>query len=79
MEEKLRVTELTKLRAPLGGQDIELQQIDYLVGGISLLRIRIREGRRFTVFDIDSTTAGQWADAMLSWSRAQSPQADASS
>ncbi len=79
MEEKLRVTELTKLRAPLGGQEIELQQIDYLVGGISLLRIRIREGRRFTVFDIDSATAGQWADAMLSWSRAQSPQADASS
>jgi hypothetical protein len=79
MEEKLRVTGLTKLRAPIGGQEIELQQIDYLVGGISLLRIRIREGRRFTVFDIDSTTAGEWADAMLRWSRAQTPQAGAPS
>jgi hypothetical protein len=79
MEDKLRVTELTKLRAPLGGQEIELQQIDYLTGGISLLRIRIREGRRFTVFDIDSATASQWANAMLRWSRAQNPQADATS
>jgi hypothetical protein len=77
MEDKLRVTELTKLRAPLGGQEIELQQIDYLTGGISLLRIRIREGRRFTVFD--SATASQWANAMLRWSRAQNPQADATS
>lgn len=79
MEEKLRVTGLTKLRAPIGGQEIELQQIDYLVGGISLLRVRIREGRRFTVFDIDSATAAEWAEAMLRWSRAQAPQTDASS
>jgi hypothetical protein len=73
MEEKLRVTELTKLRAPLGGQEIELQQLDYLAGGMSLLRIRIREGRRFTVFDIDPATANEWATAMLRWSAAQGP------
>ena len=73
MEEKLQVTELAKLRAPLGGQQIELQQIDYLFGGMSLLRIRIREGKRFTVFDIDPATASQWAEAMLRWSRAQAP------
>ncbi len=73
MEDKLRVTELTKLRAPLGGQEIELQQIDYVVGGISLLRIRIREGRRFTVFDIDPATAGAWGEIMQNWSRAHAP------
>jgi len=79
MEEKLRVTELTKLRAPLGGQQIELQQIDHLAGGMSLLRIRIREGRRFTVFDIDPATASAWAEAMQRWSQAQAPVANGTS
>ncbi|MCK7577050.1 MAG: hypothetical protein MZV65_15275 [Chromatiales bacterium] len=48
-----RLTPLAKLRAPLGAQEIELQQIDFDGGGMSLLRTRIREGSRFTVFDID--------------------------
>ena len=51
------LTPLAKLRAPLGGQEIELQQIDFDGGGMSLLRTRIREGSRFTVFDIDPVTA----------------------
>lgn len=75
-DDKLNVTPLARLRAPLGGQEIELQQIDYVIGGMSLLRIRIREGRRHTVFDIDAATAGAWADAMLQWSRARSPAPD---
>jgi hypothetical protein len=68
-DDKLLVTPLTSLRAPLGGQEIELQQIDYRHGGLSLLRIRIREGRRFTIFDIDAQTAAAWGGAMLDWSR----------
>ena len=67
-DDKLSVTPLARLRAPLGGQEIELQQIDYRHGGLSLLRIRIREGRRFTVFDIDAATARDWAAAMGRWS-----------
>ena len=34
---------------------------------MSLLRVRIREGRRFTVFDIDAATAEQWATHMADW------------
>jgi hypothetical protein len=68
-DDKLSVTPITRLRAPIGGQEIELQQIDYRHGGLSLLRIRIREGRRFTVFDIDADTAAAWGEAMLGWSR----------
>jgi hypothetical protein len=52
-----RLTPLAQLRAPLGGQEIELQQIDFDAGGMSLLRTRIREKSRFTVFDIDPITA----------------------
>ena len=66
-----RVTPLDKLRAPLGGQEIELQQIDYDGGGMSLLRTRIRENSRFTVFDIDPQTAQAWGRALLRWAQGQ--------
>jgi hypothetical protein len=66
-----RLIPLAKLRVPLGGQDIELQQIDFDGGGMSLLRTRIREQSRFTVFDIDPVTAELWGQALLDWARAQ--------
>lgn len=66
-----RLIPLAKLRAPLGGQEIELQQIDFDGGGMSLLRTRIREGSRFTVFDIDPLTARQWGQALLAWAQEQ--------
>jgi len=69
--DKFTLTELAKMRVPLGGQEIELQQIDYAVGGMSLLRLRIREGKRFTVFDIDPATARQWGEEMIRWAQDQ--------
>jgi hypothetical protein len=66
-----RLQPVSKLRVPLGGQEIELHQIDFDAGGMSLLRIRIREKSRFTIFDIDPITAEQWGEALLSWARAQ--------
>lgn len=66
-----QTTTLEKFRVPLGNQEIELQQIDHVEGGISLLRIRIREGRRFTIFDIDPATARQWSKAMQNWAETQ--------
>jgi hypothetical protein len=66
-----RLTPVAKLRVPLGGQEIELQQIDHAAGGMSLLRTRIREQSRFTVFDIDPLTALAWADALQRWAQAQ--------
>jgi hypothetical protein len=65
------ISELAKLRVPLGGQEIELQQIDHAEGGMSLLRLRIREGKRFTIFDIDPETAQQWAVVMQDWAETQ--------
>jgi hypothetical protein len=66
-----RVTPLDKLRVPLGGQEIELQQIDFDAGGMSLLRTRIREKSRFTVFEIDAQTAAAWGQALLRWADSQ--------
>lgn len=62
-----RTVAVARLTVPLGGQEIELQQVDFAAGGMSFLRVRIREGRRFTVFDVDPDTAGEWAAAMLAW------------
>lgn len=56
---------------PLGGQQIELEQIEHAPGGLALLRVRIREGRRFTVFDIDAASARAWGEAMLAWAAQQ--------
>jgi hypothetical protein len=66
-----RLTSLAKLRVPMGGQEIELQQVDHEGGGMSLLRTRIREKSRFTVFDIDPQTAGEWGRALLNWAATQ--------
>ena len=62
---------IEKLINPLGGQVIELQQLDYPSGGISLLRTRIREKSRFTIFEVDAQTAAAWGEALLRWARTQ--------
>jgi hypothetical protein len=65
------ITPLEKLTIPLGGQVIELQQLDHDGGGMSLLRTRIREKSRFTVFEIDPLSAQIWGEALLRWARSQ--------
>ncbi len=71
------IREIDRFQVPLGGQEIQLQQIDHAEGGMSLLRLRIREGKRFTIFDIDPATAKTWADAMSAWADSQTGKADA--
>ena len=71
-----QLTPLAKFHAPLGGQQIELQQIVFEAGGLPLLRTRIREKSRFTVFDIDPLTARTWGEALLAWAGAPAPDAD---
>lgn len=65
------LTPLDRFTVPLGGQDIELAQIDHVPGAMSLLRVRIREGKRFTIFDIDPQTARRWGEAMTAWAGGQ--------
>ena len=66
-----KVTSLDKFRVPIGNQEIELQQMEYAAGGMPMLRIRIRERTRFTIFDIDAVTAAHWAKSMADWAAAQ--------
>ncbi len=67
--DKLEVQSLVRFTVPMGGQQIELQELAFAVGGLPLLRTRIREGRRFTVFDIDHETALVWGEALVRWAR----------
>lgn len=61
------VESLARFRVPLGGQEIELQTFVHEAGGMPLLRVRIRERSRFTVFDVDPVTARAWGEAMQRW------------
>lgn len=66
-----QINELHKFKLPLGGQEVELQEITHAEGGMSMLRIRIREAKRFTIFDVDPLTTRQWAEKMLEWAKTQ--------
>ena len=59
------VTELTKIDAPYG-RKVTLDSVEH-PGDMRMLRIHIREGRRFTVLDIDEDTARRWSTAMSAW------------
>jgi hypothetical protein len=65
------LTPLEKFTVPLGGQTIDLQEVVHIGGGMRLLRVRIREGKRFTVFDIDPASARGWGEAMVAWAQRQ--------
>lgn len=59
------VTPLTKIDAPYG-RKLVLESVEY-PGDMRMLRINIREGRRFTVLEIDEETALRWGTAMSAW------------
>lgn len=65
------VTTLTTIDAPYG-RKIVLEAVEH-ASNMRMLRINIREGRRFTVMDIDEDTALRWSTAMSAWA-GQSPQ-----
>ncbi len=66
-----QITDLEKFSVPLGGQQVELQEIIHAEGAMPMLRIRIREGKRFTIFDLDPLTVKELAEAMLHWASKQ--------
>ncbi len=61
---------LDRFTGPFGGQEIELQSVAHEAGFASL-RVRIREGKRFTIFDLDPLTAARWGREMVAWAEAQ--------
>jgi hypothetical protein len=61
------ITPIDKMRLAFGGQEIEFQHLIHEAGGVPFLRIRIRESKRFTIFDVDPASAARWIDIMQTW------------
>ena len=59
------VTQLEKIDAPYG-RKLVFESVEH-ASDMRLLRIRIREGGRFTVLDIDKETALRWIAVMTAW------------
>lgn len=59
------VTRLEKFSAPYG-REVILEDVLH-ESGMRMLRLRIREGSRFTVMDLDASTAEHWGAAMSAW------------
>ncbi|MFA6311172.1 MAG: hypothetical protein WC681_06795 [Sterolibacterium sp.] len=66
-----QITPVDAFVLPIGKQAIELQRIVYDSGGMAQLRLRIREGSRFTVIDIDPISAARWGHAMVAWAEGE--------
>lgn len=61
------LTRLYKFDAAYG-REVSLDNVDY-ESGMRLLRVTIRERRRFTIFELDAATASHWAGVMTDWSK----------
>lgn len=59
------VVAVDEFDAPFG-RKVKLEAVDY-ESGLRMLRLRIREGRRFTILEVDETTARRWGATMCSW------------
>lgn len=63
------LTDIRRIDAPYR-REVLLQEALH-DSGMKLLRIRIREGHRFTLLDVDAATAEALAETILEWARRQ--------
>ncbi len=61
----ITVSDIETLDAPWG-KELKVSEVDY-DGGVKLLRLRIRENKRFTDLDLDPGTAGHLARVFQAW------------
>lgn len=62
--------DIGEIQAPYGRR-IRLDEIAY-ESGMTLLRVTIREGGRYTILEIDPATADQWGQLMADWAARRS-------
>ena len=72
---EINVVELDEILLPYG-HTAKLKQIEY-ENGMRILRMTIRQERRFTVLDLDPSRAKDLSIALMSWAKtAEQPEAD---
>ncbi|MDH5547536.1 MAG: hypothetical protein OEZ43_18295 [Gammaproteobacteria bacterium] len=60
-----KLSEIAELDAPFN-KKITFQKVEY-ENGFQFLRMRIKEGKRFTIIDLDVHTAQSCADTINQW------------
>ena len=65
------MTDTKTISAPWN-KDIDLQEREY-DGGFKMIRLRIKEGRRITDLELDSSTAGRLGDFLRTWAENNPP------
>ena len=65
MSAEQTITDLQTIEAPWN-KTVTLQEVAY-EGGMKMLRLRIKEGRRFTDLELDSGTLGTLAGSLQRW------------
>ena len=60
-----KVSDIKSLDAPFGKQ-FTFQTVEY-ENGFQFLRLRIKEGKRFTMVDLDVNTASECANTINEW------------
>lgn len=64
------IREITAFDLPYG-RKAELREIEF-DGGMKMLRLVLREGKRITQIDLDADVAGRIAAEMQAWTKEQS-------
>ena len=64
-------TKLETIQAPYG-RELRMEELRYETG-MRILRVTIREGRRFTTLDLDPERAREVAAALGAWAGPDSP------
>lgn len=60
-----KVSEIKAIPAPFSKQ-LNLQKVEY-ENGFQMMRIRIKEGKRFTMIDLDVNTATELSESINEW------------
>lgn len=61
------VKELEVFVTPFRRQEIKVQHVTH-ESGLNMLELKIREGRRFTILELDAELAGDLGKLMVEWS-----------
>ena len=69
MSSEVSSHEIDRFQAPYG-KEVVVEEVHY-DNGFRLLRMRIREARRFTIIDLDHQTAKHWGELLSRWGDAQ--------
>ena len=59
------VTDVAELLLPYGRQ-ATLKNVEF-DGGLNMLRLTLREGRRFTIIDLDAASAADLGTQLIGW------------